>query len=402
MDLSLDSLRKLFENLLGNTGGRRGREREQVREEQFDPDAQGQGVPGERGQQPPVDGQGQPIQGGQDGQPVDGQGQPMQGGQAGQDGQPTDGNAAGGGAAQSGADVGPSFDTERPDPDEMDDDEVVDDLYYRIETLEDELERNGTRLGSIRDAQENVTSEIEDVNDTIRRLLGVYDKLTQPVNPFTGAGEETEGFGVFGENHHEGFGLNESTTDASGTSVSFDDLRSAVEESDAGSPQRIPFEDELDDADDHDGDNYDSTDDRRDDRDATDDSSVEVQATDPTDDGDGSDADDSSDDGDDRVTLTRLADTYASDVIVFEWLTEMVRTAGPSATLRAISYYHEIGWIDDEVRAHLETVLSGPDLDMHVDPERTPEELTAEDHADSYEYIMKLTEVHEASAEVHG
>ena len=109
----------------------------------------------------------------------------------------------------------------------------------------------------------------------------------------------------------------------------------------------------------------------------------------------GSDADE-----DAAVTLTALADTYATDVIVFEWLTELVRTAGPAATLRAIAYYHEIGWIGADVRAHLEATLGGPDLDIGVDPEETPEELTAEDHADSYTYIMKLEEIHETGAEV--
>ncbi|AGB15198.1 putative archaeal flagellar protein D/E [Halovivax ruber XH-70] len=392
MDLTLANLRELFQNLLGNTGGRRGREREQVRQQQdgtqgaVTEDPAGQGFPGE----PSAEASQQPGA-------AAGQQQP-----AGQTGDPANAQAAQGGGADatdtSSTDQSTSsFDQDRPDSDELDDDEVVDDLYHRIETLEEELERNGTRLGSIRDAQESVSDDIEEVNDTVRRLLGVYDRLTEQVNPFTGAGEEAEGFGVFGENHEEGFGLNQQTTETGGASISFDDLRSAVEEADgAGEPQRIPFEDELDD---EPGKPADA--DRESDETSTD-ASVEVQATDEVAGEEATDVteDDDADADDSDVTLSSLADTYAADLLVFEWLTELVRTGGPSATLRAISYYHEIGWIDDDVRQHLEAVLSGPDLDIHVDPERTPEELTAEDHADSYEYIMKLQEVHEASAEV--
>ncbi|WP_247731198.1 FlaD/FlaE family flagellar protein [Halovivax limisalsi] len=410
MDLSLDSLRELFENLLGNTGGRRGREREQARQAESGEGPGNAGGVGERGQQPPIDGQGQPdgAQAGDGSIPGDSAGGGAGGGGAGGDG----GQAGAEGSATAGAaggnQAGPAFDQERPDPEELDDDEVVDDLYHRIETLEEELERNGNQLGSIRDAQESVSSDIEEVNDTVRRLLGVYDKLTQPVNPFSGAGEEAEGFGVFGENHHEGFGL-EDSNDRSSDGVSFEDLRAAVEEGDGSrEARRIPFEDEIDDA-------AEPTAGGAGSGDGDADSSVEVQATDSADatnEGPSNGAEDEADAtkadesptaaSDDDVTLATLADSYATDVLIFEWLTEMVRTGGPSATLRAISYYHEIGWIDEDVRTHLEAVLSGPDLDIHVDPERTPEELTAADHADSYEYIMKLAEVHEARAEVTG
>jgi archaellum component FlaD/FlaE len=96
---------------------------------------------------------------------------------------------------------------------------------------------------------------------------------------------------------------------------------------------------------------------------------------------------------DEAVALAGLADTYATEIIVFEWLTSLVSTAGPAATLRAVAYYEEIGWISPRVKTYLESVISGPDLDMNVDPSRDPNELTAEDHAESYEYIMKLDAV---------
>ena len=367
MNLSIERLRELLESFLQNTGGRRGRQREQVREQR---QAGGAGSGQPVGQAPPGEVSGQAGQTAQAVQDV--------GGESGA----VAVEATGGGMAA-------TVTRERPDTDDLDDEEVVDDLYHRIESLEEELQRNDARMGSIRDAQEQVVDEVSDVNDTVRELVGIYDMLTRDVNPFVGDGEEESGFGLFTEGgpEEEGFGIEAEASTSGGETVSFDDLKAVVEETvepSVGEPQKIPFADEIEaetsvEADDEGG------------------SVPQPEREGET--GETDDAEVESDEGDD-VTLDRLAPTYASDVIVFEWLTEMVRTAGPSATLRAISYYHEIGWIEADVRSHLEAVLSGPDLDIYVDPDDPPEELTADDHADSYEFIMKLTEIHEAKGEV--
>ncbi|MCU4751738.1 flagella accessory C family protein [Halobacteria archaeon AArc-curdl1] len=347
MNLGLGNLRDALERFLGNTGGRRGREREQQRR-----------ADGDDGDEP----------------------------------------------AEEAVEEEPEPETEeRPDSDELDDEEVIDDLYHRIDSLEENLNQKDAQLGSIEDSTQHVSSQVEEVNDTIRQLLGIYDRLTDDVNPFTGAGEEKHGFGVFDEDEEpEGFGLgqpassseepsNPFETEAEEDTVSFDDLKHMIEDAAAASGmaaeepsggQTITF-----------------------DEDDVEDTHVEVQATESVDE---PEADDSADEDDleeddteeESATLAHLSSTYASDIVVFEWLTELVRTGGPAATLRAISYYHEIGWISEDVKAHLESVLSGPDLDMHVEPESTPDELTAEDHADSYTYIMKLQEIHETKQEV--
>ncbi|MFC7214196.1 FlaD/FlaE family flagellar protein [Saliphagus sp. GCM10025334] len=357
MNLGLGNLRELLENFLGNSGGRRGRDREAERQANAEAEAGAADTDAAH-----------------------------------------DGDEPGPDEAATGQSEATTFEREeRPDPDDLDEDEVVDDLYHRIENLEDDLEQKGNTLGSIQDSTQHVSSQVEDVNDTIRQLLGIYDRLTDDVNPFTGSGEERHGFGVFDdEDEPEGFGLGkpaaeatdanddglEMGTDPEAESVSFDDLKGMIEDAaaDASSDetgQTITF-----------------------DEDDVDDTHVEVQATDSVDGADEEAAEDEDDANASDVTLARLSNTYASDIIVFEWLTALVRTGGPAATLRAISYYREIGWISEDVKDHLESVLSGPDLDMHVDPETTPDELTAEDHADSYTYIMKLQEIHETKREV--
>lgn len=92
--------------------------------------------------------------------------------------------------------------------------------------------------------------------------------------------------------------------------------------------------------------------------------------------------------------LTALADTYATDTLVFEWLAELVEKTGPAATLKAVCYYEDVGWIGSSVSADLEEYLAGPGIDVHVDPNE-PDELTVEDHVTSYEYIRKLDAIRE-------
>ncbi|WP_226039376.1 FlaD/FlaE family flagellar protein [Natrinema sp. DC36] len=365
MDFGLASLRSLIEDFLSDSGGRRGREREQQRQQRDGDTDDAGGATAQAGGDSDAEST-------DDEEPSESDG-----------GEKRGGGLFGRGKGSSG------------------DDEDLDDLFYRIEELEEELENKESTLGTVQDSQQQVADQVEEMNETVRQLLGVYDMLTDDVNPFTGAGEERKGFGVFGEDEATTDGGSDSMAglraemDSSGReeTVSFDDLKGVIEDAAAA---------QSDGADETGGETITFDEDEGDD-----DTRVEVQATESVDepdselgaDADGADADGAVDDDSD-VTLESLADTYATDIIVLEWLTELVRTAGPAATLRAISYYAEIGWIDDEVKDHLEAMLSGPDLDIHVDPEMTPEELTAEDHADSYTYIMKLQEIHETKREV--
>ncbi|WP_121741732.1 FlaD/FlaE family flagellar protein [Natronorubrum halophilum] len=361
MNFGLEHFRNVIEDFLTSSGGRRGREREQRREADDESLDDADAAAGEQ----------------------------SQGSETASD--ETDDESTESDSAKRSDSGGGIFSRG------SDGDEDIDDLYYRIEELEAELESKSARLGSVRDSQEQVADQVEEVNETVRQLLGVYDMVTDDVNPFTGAGEERNGFGVFGEDEagdesrtQGGFDLDATEQPSSGDeTVSFDDLKGVIEdaaEAQSAGGRTITFDEDEE----------------------PDDTHVEVRATEsvdqpadePSDATASSDATDAAAADEDDVTLTALPNTYATDIIVFEWLTQLVRTAGSAATLRAISYYAEIGWIDERVKTHLEGVLSGPDLDIHVDPGTAPEELTAEDHADSYTYIMKIREIHETKREV--
>ncbi|AGB38108.1 FlaD/FlaE family flagellar protein [Natronococcus occultus] len=241
-----------------------------------------------------------------------------------------------------------SFTQSNDDPEEQADggvdEEVVDDLRYRTESLEESIEDTEMRLDAIQDSQEQVVSQVDELNDRVRRLLGLYDQVTDDINPFTGEGEADSGFEVFG-----------GASADDGETVSFDDLKEDVEvepvadlEEDDPAPEPEPEPE-------------------------PDPQPIDTPA--------------------DAPTLRTLPDTYATDVVVFEWLATLLESGGPRATLEALSYYVELGWIDEDVRAHLETVLSGPGLaDVDADPSGS---LTAADHADSYAYVVQLREIGE-------
>ncbi|ELY61432.1 Flagella accessory C family protein [Natronococcus amylolyticus DSM 10524] len=221
------------------------------------------------------------------------------------------------------------------------DEEAVDELYYRTEGLEESLEDTEMRLDAIQDSQEQVVSQVDELNDRVRRLLGLYDQVTDDINPFTGEGEADNGFEVFGDEH----------ADTEGETVSFDDLKGEVE---------IEPVDEIGD----------------DEPEPEPTAEPQLERRSP-----------------DEPALRELPDTYATDVVVFEWLADLLEAGGPRATLEALSYYVEVGWIDEEVRVHLESVLAGPGLETAAPAGAA--ELTADDHADSYAYMMQLREIRE-------
>ncbi len=333
-----------------------------------------------------------------------------------------------------------SFDVEL---EELDQEEQVEALEGRLDEMEGSMQQNQSELETIKGSQQDVAEQLNEVNDTVRQLLGIYDQLTADVNPFMegptrDADPDADGFGVVGgeepdpdgevveavvdgadadDEEDEEDDAEAEATDDDAVTVGLDDLRAehdaagdeaadeeAAAASDDGGTVAVK-EDAADAAG------------RQDDEPV--DNEIEVEPTtaeesmsqhDPEpasqrgqlddvrrdagtwrEDADSWDREDAPSSG--AVALAGLADTYATEIIVFEWLTSLVSTAGPAATLRAVAYYEEIGWISPRVKAYLESVISGPDLDMNVDPSRDPNELTAEDHAESYEYIMKLDAV---------
>lgn len=271
--------------------------------------------------------------------------------------------------------------------DQSADDQRVVELEHRIDQLEERLDDQDATLETMRHSQDDVADRVDDLNDTVREVLGIYDRLVAESNPFvTEENGDDEAFGL----------LDDGSASASAAAGAAGDHQSQPHADPAEAPQDpssesngqsedvVGFADLIDETDasegpdgTHDGEHAHAHEDEH--------APHDESANTPT----GESVPDTAGPG---PYLTSIDGSYAVDTIVFEWFGELIETAGPSETLRAIGYYEDIGWIDSEVAGTLETYLGGPSLDIHVDPS-TPTELTAEDHAQSYEYIRKLAAV---------
>jgi archaellum component FlaD/FlaE len=310
---------------------------------------------------------------------------------------------------------------------DLDQEEQVENLEHRIDSMKEDLERSTSQIESIQSSQEEVAERVEDINGTVRQLLGIYDQLTASANPFVEGGNQTQmdddvdGFGLGGEPDLDGATdemppadavetetadpeaepadedladnevVVEATEPGDEDAVSFDDLKSESETVEAGDDGQQAVQEQREQEDTNADDTQLEVEPLSDEAAQMSEAAEESRSHERASKGSRTGAPGSRSD----ATLPALADTYATDILVFEWLTDLVTSAGPAATLRAIAYYEEIGWISPEVKAYLEDALSGPDLDMTVDPSRDPNELNAEDHAESYEYIMKLDAIQE-------
>lgn len=328
-------------------------------------------------------------------------------------------------------------------------DEEVEELRHRIGELETTLTNASTSLEGLRGEQQTVAESLANLNDTNRRLLGIYDQVVSDANPFRD--EEESRFGVF-ESLDDSEPESDAEVDVEATgeeSTPEDDARDddiegpmerlgddptadepAVEKSETvttdpesvaetpanehaltgedanpveasatepvegpapAAPKRT-FADLLAESDAEDGSPN---------AEATDDESEAVHR---------STAEESAESG---VTMTTVDDGYAplslgtvgtpqvatgtdpvlsalpngivADVLTMEWLGYLVSVGGVSRTLQALAFYERIGWLGRDARRDLERYLTGATEETAGDAE-----FEAGDHDRSYQHVARL------------
>lgn len=302
---------------------------------------------------------------------------------------------------------------EAAEPDVSDDEApTVEDLEYRIDELETEFDRVENSAQATRRGQQDVTESVEELEATVRQLMGVYDQLTNDANPFAA----DDSFGVVGggasaDPVDDGDALAEASATApvsNGTTPA--DSNGAEPSDDEHGPGGEVTSDPTAEPDDG-ADGVVSFEDLKSATAPEDDPAGSDEATGDRDgrERDGREGDDHHPDGvdapatptpesDEDVLLDSLAQGYAVDVVVFEWLSTLVADASPAGALKALDYYETIGWISTDVRDQLEATLGGPTIDGDVDPS-APRDLTARQHGESYDYVLTLRTLGEMDAE---
>mgnify|MGYP000669335001 CR=1 FL=1 len=294
------------------------------------------------------------------------------------------------------------FDESEPDPepdDELDAQDRImdqlDELSHQVDQLSSDVEDNGANVRALRSEREEMIERLDRIEENNATLLGVYDRLTNDINPFAADWDEKydqkiseqddQPYGVIEppENEAEARAAareradEEDEDDVQAEGLTFDDLKDKHEE---GDESETEADDEAEEAQETD------------------------QGPDPTpDQSPGATATTAAHaDGAGAVTgvppragdepyLQSLATTFATEVLMMEWLSMLIDVAGPAGAMKALDFYERIDWISPEIKRRLETMLSGAH-DVEDVPSRPPSDLTAEEHNRSFAHIMRLAQ----------
>ena len=265
--------------------------------------------------------------------------------------------------------------------------ERLNDLEYELDEVRNYVEENEASIDGLESEQTAMAERMDQIEEHNATLLGVYDQLTEDVNPFTGDVERTaerdraaseSTYGVIPDGEDDGGATDrrgDDRDDGDDAATSHDDVRTDTAEPDADEWEFGP------------GTESDETDD---DGAAPGTSRAEPDpeprpapaATPDSTPARGQ----SSEEG---PYLTEFADTYATDVLVMEWLTMLIETAGEEGALKALDHYDRIDWVSESIRRELEIVLSGARCEGETDPRN---DLSTDVHDRSFRYIARLSQ----------
>lgn len=244
-----------------------------------------------------------------------------------------------------------------PDVGDGDDDDTVEtgdaleDLRHELDQVAADLETTQSKLRAVQSERDEMVSRLDGLEDDTAQLLGVYDRLTAQVNPF-------------GENWQQSA---EGRPDDS-------EGRYGVVSASTGSATPTPVETNGH-ADTHAHDEEKSIDEL-----------VDETPPEPTVDTTESFSQGRPPSG---VYLRALSPSFATEVLLMEWMTMLIDNAGPGGAMKAVDYYERINWIDESVKNHLEDLLGGVQT-APLSAEGAVADLTSEEHSQSFAYIMKL------------
>jgi archaellum component FlaD/FlaE len=282
---------------------------------------------------------------------------------------------------------------------------TTEELDVRIEELEDDLESTGASVRAIQSSQEEMADAVDEVNDTVRRLVGVYDRLAAEQNPFLdGPDEAADGATVVGDAAADGTVPADDAGDDAADREPAGGVDDADDTDDADATDAADAADAADDAgatdpatNGADDDGVVSFADLRDDGEGEHDGggegehdgggggpAVPSSGTDGTTTGRGAAG---SVGGDGGPLLASLPDGYAGEAVAMEWLSTLMAESGAAGAVRAVEHYEDAGWISPAVTRRLVDLVAAPGVDDGAGRLREP---TAADHARSYGYVRVL------------
>lgn len=264
---------------------------------------------------------------------------------------------------------------------------AVDELKRQVDEFEDDLESLHATVDSIENDQERLGEDVADVRDNVRKLLEIYEMVTQGINPFASGDEFGEAgssaaMDIFGtdeeaaaeETENDAFFADEDPSEQEGPveeaesplddddpadeGRTFDDLKAEYEGEDPDEPPAVEDEDAPE--------------------------AAPSTQSDPV-----SDAAQAGSLGE-KPYLHALPEGYTGDLIVMTWMEDLLERTDAAGAAGTLAYYEAIGWVTADVADQLQRYLAGLGRD---DPPEEPEPtspLDRTDHLHSLRYLNAL------------
>ena len=315
---------------------------------------------------------------------------------------------------------GEEFDDDFDDDwgDEGDEENALLDLEDRVSDVENELASVSSTVNTVREENHQIGATVDEMDETIRKLLDVYEIVTHGINPFVddvAMANVDDGFGLFDRpDEAEDAALDDDVAEADAASFFDDDF----DDFDGAEADEAP---EPDDADEHQGsdDGGMSFDDLKAEFDAgawdeeeapgedlaadeaasverapldgdAEDETIDEMAAVGADDVLTDVVDAPEDPTDSDVYLDVVPQTYAGQYLLTELAESLVATGGVAGAVEAARYYESLGWVSDPVRRALCEHVLAADEAAGEDARR----LTSTDHLRSLGYLSRLAGDH--------
>jgi archaellum component FlaD/FlaE len=318
------------------------------------------------------------------------------------------------------------------------------DIEDRLSEAERELSTLSSSVNTVREENRQIGDTVTEMDETIRKLLDVYEIVTHGINPFVddaaAMASIEDGFGLFDrpdpeetasldddvaaadassffDDDFDDFEESESEEDmdleTDDGALSFEDLKAEYEAGDWDDEEDADEDRFGDDAFDEDGD-LDDEDAAFDEEDETvledelaADEADDTEADEPTEAEDEVEPDPEADfefgrtlvdppavAGAGGTYVASVPETYAGQYLLTELAATLVGVGGTAEAIRAAHYYEDLGWIAEPVRRALcEHVLA-------TEGDETGHRLTATDHLRTLGYLSRLAGDHADAAYV--
>ncbi|GAA0670780.1 FlaD/FlaE family flagellar protein [Natronoarchaeum mannanilyticum] len=252
--------------------------------------------------------------------------------------------------------------------------ERINDFEYELSEIRNDVEQNEASIDGLESEQLDINERMDRIEEHNATLLGVYDQLTEGVNPFARDWEQSEErrdtgdstYGVIPDDESDSPGRDEnlqrnggSSSAASRSAESADGRSPDARSSADGDDEPMPTDPEP--------------------------SGPEAPSSTPVPESPPS----GTTPPENGPYLTEFADTYATDVLVMEWLAMLIDAAGEEGALKALDHYDRIDWVSESIRRELEVVLSGAWSESDAEPRN---DLNTDVHDRSFRFIARLSQ----------